>query len=291
MRIGVHLPTYWQDYGATGIQTAIEETATAAQALGYVSLWANDHVIAPADQPAMGTIMEPLITLASVMHLAPRLHLGTSTLVLPQRHPVLVAKQAATLDVVSGGRFILGIGVGWLEEEFQYLGADFARRGAVTDEAIAVMRTLWREPAATFHGRYCDFSDAVFAPKPAGGSIPVWVCGNTHAAIRRAARLGDAWDPFGITLEAFTAGVAAVRALAGERTLTIAAHLRIRVGGANDGRAHLAGTAEELTLSLAAYQRAGLEYLICDFVADGLEDLLHQMRSMSEQVAPALAAT
>src|SRR5579875_2179639 len=107
MQIGVFLPTYWQEYGAAGVQASIEETAAAAQALGYGSLWANDHVIAPADQPAMGTIMEPLTTLASVMHLAPRLDLGTSTLVLPQRHPVLVAKQAATLDVLSGGRFIL----------------------------------------------------------------------------------------------------------------------------------------------------------------------------------------
>jgi probable F420-dependent oxidoreductase len=288
MRIGVFLPTYWQDYGAAGVPASIEETAKAAQALGYASLWANDHVIAPADQPEMGTIMEPLTTLASVIHLAPQLHLGTSTLVLPQRHPVLVAKQAATLDVLSRGRFILGIGVGWLEKEFRYLGADFAQRGAVTDEAIAAMRTLWHEPSATMHGRFFNFSDAVFAPKPVAGSVPVWVCGNTRAAIRRAARLGDAWDPFGITLDAFTAGVAALRDQAGERTPTIAAHLRIRVGAADDGRAHIAGSIEEVATTLAAYQRAGLEYLICDFVADGLDDLLRQMRSMVEQVAPAL---
>jgi alkanesulfonate monooxygenase SsuD/methylene tetrahydromethanopterin reductase-like flavin-dependent oxidoreductase (luciferase family) len=96
--------------------------------------------------------------------------LGTSTLVLPQRHAVLVAKQAATLDVLSRGRFILGNGVGWLEEEFRYLGADFAQRGAVADEAIAAMRGLWREPQPTSHGRYVSFTDAVFSPKPVGES-------------------------------------------------------------------------------------------------------------------------
>jgi hypothetical protein len=103
------------------------------------------------------------------------------------------------------------------------------------------------------------------------------------------ALLGDTWGPFGITLEAFTAGVAALRGMAGERTPTIAAHLRIRVGAADDRRAHIAGNAEEVAATLAAYRYAGLEYLICDFVAEGLDDLLHQMRIMVEQVAPILA--
>src|SRR5437868_14701513 len=213
MRVGTFLPTYWTDYGTTTVREAVEEAARAAEALGYASVWANDHVIAPAHQAGVGHIIEPLVTLASLMHLVPRVQLGTSALVLPQRHGVVVAKQVAALDVLSGGRFILGVGVGWLEEEFRMLGADFAHRGAVADEAIAVLRALWHEPQATFHGQYYDLTDAMSAPKPAH-EVPLWMCGNTRPAIRRAARLGDAWNPFGIGLEDFRAGVALLRRLA-----------------------------------------------------------------------------
>jgi probable F420-dependent oxidoreductase len=265
-------------------------TAQAADALGYASLWANDHVIAPAHQASMGHIIEPLITLASVAALVPRLQLGTSALVLPQRHAVVVAKQVATLDVLSNGRVILGVGVGWLEEEFRMLGADFAHRGAVADEAIAVLRALWHEPQATFHGQYYDLTDAICAPKPAH-EVPLWICGNTRPAIRRAAHFGDAWDPFGIGLEDFRAGVALLRRLAeaaGRPMPTVAAHLRLWIGEGPQRDAHVAGSVETMTAVLEEYRGAGLEYLICDFVADDVDDLVRQMRLMAEQIAPAV---
>jgi alkanesulfonate monooxygenase SsuD/methylene tetrahydromethanopterin reductase-like flavin-dependent oxidoreductase (luciferase family) len=127
MRVGTFLPTYWTDYGATTVREAVEETARAAEELGYASVWANDHVIVPAHQEeayaGVGHIIEPLTTLASLIHLVPRLQLGTSALVLPQRHAVVVAKQVAALDVLSGGRFILGVGVGWLEAESRDLAS------------------------------------------------------------------------------------------------------------------------------------------------------------------------
>jgi probable F420-dependent oxidoreductase len=293
MQIGAFLPTYWASYGSRTLPEAITATAQAADALGYASLWANDHVIAPANQASMGHIIEPLITLASVAALVPRLALGTSALVLPQRHAVLVAKQVAALDVLSGGRFILGVGVGWLEEEFRMLGADFAHRGAVADEAIAVLRALWHEPQATFHGRYYDLTDAVCAPKPAH-EVPLWMCGNTRPAIRRAARLGDAWNPFGIGLEDFRAGIALLRRLveaAGRPMPTVAAHLRLWIGEGSRRDAHVAGSVETVTAVLKEYRRAGLEYLICDFVADDVDDLVRQMRLMAEQIAPAVTTS
>jgi len=238
----------------------------------------------------MGHIIEPLITLASVAPLVPRLGLGTSTLVLPQRHPVLVAKQVAALDVLSGGRVTLGIGVGWLAEEFALLGADFAHRGAVADEAIAVLRAVWREPRATVQGQYYALREAVCAPKPAH-EIPLWMCGNTRAAIRRAARLCEGWNPFGIGLDDFRAGVALLRRLteaAGRPMPTVAAHLRLFIGEGESPEAHVAGSVATVTAALQAYRQAGLEYLICDFVAEGVDDLLRQMRLMVEQVAPAV---
>ena len=289
MRIGTFLPTYWTNYGSAGRRTAIEETAKAAQALGYESLWANDHIIAPATQAPMGYIIEPLITLASLVHLVPEVRLGTSTLVLPQRNAILVAKQVAALDVLSGGRVILGIGAGWLAEEFAFLGADFAQRGAVTDEAIGVLRALWNDTPASFHGRFYDFADAVCEPRPTG-PIPLWLCGSAPAMLRRAARFGNAWNPFGPSLPAYTAGVATLRRAADERMPLLSAHLRIRIGDTAHPNAHVAGTAEEVAAALHGYREAGMAYLICDFVADGLGDLLEQMQVMAERIAPQLVA-
>jgi probable F420-dependent oxidoreductase len=291
MQLGAFLPTYWTDYRSSDVRAAVMEAATAAEALGYASVWANDHVIAPSSQSDVGHIIEPLITLASLIHLVPRVQFGTSVLVLPQRHALVVAKQAAALDVLSGGRFILGVGVGWLKQEFAFLNADFARRSAVTDEAIVAMRALWREDVASFQGQFYSFSDAVFFPKPTGGTLPLWVGGNTPPAIRRAARFGDAWVPFGIGLADFRAGVATLRSIATERaTPTIAAHMRIRISAAaGPAKAHLTGSAEALVTLVAQYQQAGLEYLICDFVAESVDDLVRQMQVMAEQIAPQLA--
>ena len=295
MEFGAHLPTYWTDYGQSSMPMAIEAAAKAAQTLGYASVWTNDHVIAPGNQTYVVQIIEPLTTLASLIHLVPGVALGTSTLVLPQRNAVVVAKQAAALAVLSGGRFILGIGVGWLREEFAFLGADFERRGAVADEAIQAMRALWREPRAAFHGQFYDFDDALFYPKPLGGGPPLWMCGNTRPMIRRAARYGDAWNPFGIGLEEFKAGVEYLHEQAqGREVPMIAAHLRIRIGappqGDPDTDAHITGDIDAVTQTIEAYRQAGLDYLICDFIAHEVNDLLRQMELMAEHIVPRLRA-
>jgi alkanesulfonate monooxygenase SsuD/methylene tetrahydromethanopterin reductase-like flavin-dependent oxidoreductase (luciferase family) len=155
----------------------VEEVARAAEALGFASVWANDAVIVPPGNPTAEGVIEPFVTLASLIHLVPRLHLGISTLVLPQRNAIIVAKQAATLDLLSQGRFILGVGIGHREEEFAFLGADYAHRGASTDESIALLRTLWREPRVHFQGPTYSLTDAVFEPKPLRGDLPIWVGG------------------------------------------------------------------------------------------------------------------
>ena len=113
-----------------------------------------------------GQVIEPLVTLASLVHLVPRLTLGTAVLVLPQRHPILVAKQAAALHLLSEGRLVLGVGIGRRAEEFALLGADFAHRAAATDEAIEVLQALWREPVARYHGRFHRFDAASMEPRP-----------------------------------------------------------------------------------------------------------------------------
>jgi len=180
-----------------------------AEALGFESVWGGEHVIRPqqiaspypytADGQMPGEdetpIPDPLIWLAFVAAAAPTLRLGTCILILPQRNPVVLAKELATLDVLSGGRVELGIGVGWLEEEFSALGVPWERRGARTDEYVAAMRALWAGPYAEFHGDFVDFAPVTCSPRPVNGSIPIMVGGDTPAAVRRAGRIADGYFP------------------------------------------------------------------------------------------------
>jgi probable F420-dependent oxidoreductase len=301
MRFGAFLPTYWDDYGATPIHVAINEAALAAEALGYDGVWANDEVIHPAaaqrGSVEGGQVIEPLVTLAALIHLVPRLTLGTNVLVLPQRHPILVAKQTAALHLLSEGRLILGVGIGWRAEEFALLGADFASRAAATDEAIEVLQALWREPVTSYEGRFHRFDAASMPPHPPDGGPPIWVGGNSPAAIRRTARYGSGWIPFVMDLEGFRSGVAALRDLTqGQLCPTIAHTFYFRIEKADEPVAvrsttpwmpeSSAGSPDSVAQHLERYRQAGLEYALCAFESEDLDDLLRQMRLFAEQVAP-----
>jgi probable F420-dependent oxidoreductase len=189
--------------GATALASIAEEN-------GFESLWTVEHVVVPADYrspypysptgrmpgPEESPIPDPLIWLTWVAASTRSLRLATGILILPQRTPALLAKELATLDVLSGGRVTLGVGVGWLEEEFQALGVPFEHRGARTDEYIEALRVLWRDDESTYHGRFVDFERSKSYPKPVqSGGIPIAVGGHTPAAARRAGRLGDEFFP------------------------------------------------------------------------------------------------
>ena len=304
MRFGMHLPTFWDDYGACPIHVAVEETATAAQALGYDAVWANDKIVHPAAAArgtiAGGQVIEPLVTLASLVHLVPRLGLGTAVLVLPQRNAILVAKQAAALHLLSRQRLVLGVGIGWREEEFALLGANFAHRAAATDEAIEILRTLWREPVASYHGRFHRFDGVSIPPNPPGGGPPIWISGNSSRAVRRAARHGDGWLPFGMDPDAFRASVSELRELTrGRRCPTLGNELYFRIEKPDEPRvvrstspwveAQFAGSPDAVAERLEQYRQAGLEYALCMFESEDLGDLLRQMRLFAERVVPQVA--
>ena len=180
-----------------------------AEAAGFESLWGGEHVILPStidskypysadgkipadpDTP----IPDPLIWLAFAAAAAPTLRLGTCILIVPQRNPLVLAKELATLDRLSGGRVELGLGVGWMKEEFDALGVPWERRGARNDEYIAAMRALWAGPHATFHGEFVNFEPVTCSPRPVRGSIPIIVGGDSEAAIQRVARIADGYFP------------------------------------------------------------------------------------------------
>lgn len=185
------------------------EICRRAEAVGFESLWGGEHVIIPdeiyskypytedgkipaePDTP----IPDPLIWLAFAAAAAPTLRLGTCILIVPQRNPLVLAKELATLDQLSGGRVELGLGVGWLKEEFEALGVPWERRGARNDEYIEAMRALWQGPHAEFHGDFVDFPPVTCSPRPVNGSIPIVVGGDTERAIARAGKIADGYFP------------------------------------------------------------------------------------------------
>ncbi|MFZ6005208.1 MAG: LLM class F420-dependent oxidoreductase [Actinomycetota bacterium] len=183
--------------------------AQAAEAGGFESLWTVEHTIVPAGYkspypysptgkmpgPEDSDIPDPLIWLTYVAASTSTIRLGTGILILPQRNPIVLAKEVATLDRLSGGRVELGIGVGWLEEEFEALGIPFADRGARTDDHIAALRALWTQDAADHAGSHSSFTGAISRPRPTQGSVPIVVGGHSKAAARRAGRLGDGFFP------------------------------------------------------------------------------------------------
>lgn len=272
----------------------MHEVAAAAVSLGFDSLWACDHIVAPEQNAGSARCLEPLILMASLAQQFPGLLVGTDVLVLPQRHAVLAAKQAATLSVLSGDRLILGIGAGWNSEEFRLLGADFDRRGAHTDEAITLMRTLWRQTPASFEGSFYRLKDAYFYPDPAGDGPPIWIGGFSQAAVSRAERLGDGWMPFwgkweGFTndLERFRGHVQRLRRSERGQSLRIAANVPLCIAdGANEHATDVPQPAEKIIAALRGYKDAGLETVIWNIQSKDLDDYLTQMRLAAEQIVP-----
>ena len=185
------------------------ELCRVAEECGFESVWGGEHVIIPdtivskypytedgkipaePDTP----IPDPLIWLAYVAAAAPTLRLGTCILIVPQRNALVLAKELATLDHLSGGRVELGLGVGWLKEEFEALGIPWEHRGARNDEYIDAMRALWAAPHAEYHGKYVDFDPVTCSPRPVNGNIPVIVGGDSEAALNRAVRIADGFFP------------------------------------------------------------------------------------------------
>jgi len=209
MRLGLHA----LGIGAGADRAVIAEVSVAAQRCGFATLWSGEHVVMVDSSasrypysddgviavPAQADWIDPMIGLSFAAAATSTISIATGVLLLPEHNPVHLAKQAATLDVLSGGRFTLGIGIGWSREEFDALGVPFARRAARTAEYVAAMRTLWRDDVASFDGEFVGFDSVRVNPKPVRDRrIPIVVGGNSDAALRRAAAWGDGWYGFNV---------------------------------------------------------------------------------------------
>lgn len=225
MKFWVIAPLFGTDVDAR----LLRDFASAADGLGFDAIVAPDRTLAEggADPTLFGSVLESTVALSYIASMTTRIRLGTSVLVAPVRNAVVLAKQIATLDVLTGGRAFVGLGSGWSESEFRNVGVDFTRRGAYTDETIRIMRHLFSGSTETFTGEFHSLSDYLFAPVPIQGTeLPIIIGGTSDAALRRAALLGDMWQSPRTEIDAFTARAAKVRLWRGDREVTIGVEIR-----------------------------------------------------------------
>lgn len=194
MRFGIHLP----QYGRVASGESVARAARHAEDLGFSDVWVSDHVVHPAEQTYPSPfLLDPFATLSWAAAVTSTVELGTSVLVVPQHNPLWLANHLATVDTMSGGRLIVGAGVGWSQREYEALGHSFADRGRRLDEILDLLRAAWTDDPTSFHGTFYDFDDIRFLPKPAR-RIPIWIGGGVEAAFRRAVDKGDGFHVVGL---------------------------------------------------------------------------------------------
>ena len=299
MKIGVWIPNCRH----LATPEIIRTTAVRAEALGYDSVWVSDHVVVPhANVVNFGeTIFDPLITLGVVAGATRRVQLGTTVLIIPYRNAVVTAKMISSLDALSGGRVLFGIGAGWVAAESAMLGLPFKERGAMTDEYLRAMQELWTSRRPAFNGAYTQFNDLVFEPKPIQKPHPpIWVGGHSKAALRRTAEFGAAWHPINRPVEELRASQAEIARLCQARgranvpALTLRNDVRIvRPGESAPKSAHagrvLAGSPADLVEQIGELAAIGVEHLVCEFLAADGRELEEQMATFAERVRPRLS--
>jgi probable F420-dependent oxidoreductase len=203
----VKLGLFGINAGSCTSPDVLAEAASAAEAAGFDSVWAGEHIVVPDPQVPPSPmapddpVLDSLMALAWAAASTAALRLVTGIVILPQRNPLVLAKQVATLDVLSRGRFTLGVGVGYLEPEFRAIGADFVHRGAVTDEFLDAMHHLWYDDRPAYHGRFADFAGVNAQPRPVQRPVPIVIGGRTAPAYRRAVARGHGWYGFALTPE------------------------------------------------------------------------------------------
>jgi probable F420-dependent oxidoreductase len=298
MRFGIWLPNCRH----LATPAIIRHTAVRAEQLGYDSVWVSDHVVVPsANVGNFGeTVFDPLITLGVVAGATNRVRLGTTVLIVPYRQAVVTAKMVSSLDALSGGRVVLGVGAGWVAAESAMLGVPFAERGSMTDEYLRAMQELWTSPSPSFAGKYVRFDDLHFEPRPIQKPHPpIWVGGHSRAALRRTVELGAAWHPINRTPEELRAGVAELARLCRDRgraippALTLRNDVRIlRSGESAPPSAHagrvVAGEPAALVEQIAELAACGVEELVLELLAADGRELDEQMATFAERVRPRL---
>ena len=274
MRFGFILPNLLSPIPNS---TALKTSSRLAEAVGFDSIWATDHILMPVEHPQYGEGTEALVTLAFLASATQRVSLGLSVLVLPMRNPILAAKQIASIIHLSGRELIVGVGVGWNEKEYGYLNANFKQRGKLVDEYIRIMQTLWTQEHPTHEGTY-TFSGANFAPRPKT-TPPIWIGGESDAALKRAAAVGSGYQPnYRNSIEKYGEAVKRIRELSSSKPITMSVRITF------DMRNGSAAVVDHL----GKLREVGLEYPAVGFKHETLSDLVSQIEAFGRDVIPQL---
>ena len=266
MRFGIALPQYGPA-NAEGLTRAARQ----AEDLGFDDVWVADHIAVPVGVPYPPSfLVESLVTLSFVAALTERVGLGISVLVLPLRRPVVAAKQLASLDLLSAGRLIVGVGAGWLEAEFDACNVPFNRRGDLTDEAIDVLRACWAASPTSFDGPTVSFTDLKVKPLP-GRHVPIWVGGTSERALRRAVERGDGWHGAFLPDDELVRVAKRLRAERPEPGFVLSTRV------ATDG---LSGDLDELRRQLDACAGAGIDHVVSAPAQRGLDEWLASVEAL-----------
>ena len=290
MEFGVCLPQYGRQVTFDDLRAVAED----AEALGFDSVWASDHIVTPQHlQASLGPIfLDAFVVLSHVSALTQRVKLGTTVMVTPYRNPVVAAKIISTLDVLSGGRMVLGVGTGGAPDEFEALGIPESQRGARTDEYLAAMVELWTTDPSSYSGRYASFESVRFAPKPVQDPHPpIWVGGRSDAALRRAARTGQAWHPTQMPLDALVERMSRLNELSSEigrpipPATTIHQSVAFKEGVVNPGERRIGrGSPAEVAEDLSAYTQMDIAAVVCNFRAADTDAQRRAMETFASQV-------
>src|SRR5580704_6327135 len=276
MRLGIHLPHIGRKAGSDAIRRA----AVQAEQLGFADVWVSEHIIVPRDAPypPSAIFWDPVLTLTWAAACTSRVGLGTSVLVLPMHHPLPLAKELATLQNLSAGRLILGVGVGWLEKEFEALGVPFNQRGRRTDEGIAMMRAVWSDDPVSFEAKWIPavIDNMRMMPKPQK-PIPIWIGGTSEPALKRAVRL-DGWHGSRATPEQAAPLVAKLRAERPDPEFAIS--LRAAWDGKDE---------DALTQRLDGFAAVGVGHVMVEPFDRELVDWLHSVERIAHPGSEFLA--
>lgn len=270
MDFGLILPGYRQ--GAT--VESIDAAADAAGRLGWHSIFTTDHLLVEPSERTKDyyNVFDAVVTLAHIAARQPSLRVGVSVIVVPMRNAVVLAKELATIDALSGGRLIVGTGVGWNQTEYGNVGAAdrWHKRGAYLDEAIDLWRHLWGGNQGPFEGRFHKFDEVRFGPLPAqGDAVPVWIGGRDERALRRAGHRGDGYHSTAVGPAQLAVRLPIVQAAAeeaGRPAPTISARVRVSFGAHEAPYYQMAGTAEQMINEVRAFEELGVSHLAVDFV-------------------------
>ena len=297
MEIGCHLPTQ----GPVATPEALVTFARQAEEHQMASLWVSDHVVFPKENasqypggrfphPPDTPYLEPVVVLAAAAMCTQRARLGASVFILGHRNPIVMAKMLTTIDTLSNGRLICGVGVGWWAEEFAALGVPFKSRGRLADESIKVFKELWTANEPQFQGEFFHFSKIGFSPKPIQKPHPpIWVGGNSIAGLRRAVALADGWRGTQQRPEELAGTLDRLRQeadKAGRPYDSLALSLRIPL------RAEaVEGSSQAIVDQYCAYKKLGLSHLVIDFRRHDLSQMLEALDLMATVIRPAVQAT